>query len=139
MYNLVAREIESEFLPLCRRENVGVIGYSPLGAGFLSGKYDGSIPKGSRFDVIPGHTDLFFNERNFATVRKLASLAERVRIPMVKLAMAWALRNPDLTAVLIGARTTGHIDNAIEALQMELPDEIFDEMNAWEKPVSSQA
>jgi aryl-alcohol dehydrogenase-like predicted oxidoreductase len=139
MYNLVAREIEPEFLPLCRREDVGVIGYSPLGAGFLSGKYHGSIPTGSRFDVIPGHTDLFFNERNFAVVRKLACLAERVKIPMVKLAMAWALRNPDLTAMLIGARTTDHIDNAIEALGMELPQEFFDEMDAWSKPVSSQA
>jgi len=131
MYSLVSREIESEFLPLCKRENIGVIGYSPLGAGFLSGKYVDSIPQGSRFDVIPGHVDIFFNERNFAMVRELGRLSERMGVPMVKLAMAWALRNPDLTAVLIGARTTEHIDNAIEAMQMELPDECYEEMNGF--------
>jgi aryl-alcohol dehydrogenase-like predicted oxidoreductase len=131
MYSLVAREIEADFLPLCRLEKIGVIGYSPLGAGFLSGKYTDAIPKGSRFDVIPAHTDLFFNERNFAVVRQLAALSERTRIPMVKLAMAWALRNADLTAILIGARTTEHIDNAIEAMQLELAGECLREMNGW--------
>jgi len=134
MYSLVSREIEREFLPLCRRENLGAIGYSPLGAGFLSGKYLDSIPKGSRFDVIPAHVDLFFGERNFALVRKLHDLAERTGIPMVKLAMAWALRNPDLTAILIGARTVQHIDNALEALHLEFPEEYFQEMNEWSKP-----
>jgi aryl-alcohol dehydrogenase-like predicted oxidoreductase len=134
MYSLVAREIEREFLRLCRRENIGVIGYSPLGAGFLSGKYNGTIPAGSRFDVIPGHVDLFFSERNFAIVRNLAGLAERSGIPMVKLAMAWALRNADMTAVLIGARTTVHIDNAIEALHLSGADEYFKEMDQWSDP-----
>ncbi len=79
-YSLVAREIEAEFLPLCRRENVGVISYSPLGAGFLSGKYLDAIPKGSRFDVSPAHVDVFFHERNFEIVRKLQHLSERMPV-----------------------------------------------------------
>jgi len=131
MYSLVSREIESEFLPLCRQENIGVVGYSPLGAGFLSGKYDEAVPKGSRFDVIPAHADIFFSERNFQIVARLRALAEQVGVPMVKLAMAWTLRNPDLTAVLIGARRTEHIDNALEALPLDAPDHWFAEMNSW--------
>jgi aryl-alcohol dehydrogenase-like predicted oxidoreductase len=131
MYSLVGREIEAEFLPLCRAENVGVVGYSPLGAGFLTGKYEGGIPAGSRFDVIPGHVGVFFSDRNFEIVRKLRALAERVGVPMVKLAMAWALRNPDLTAVLIGARSVEHVASALEALDMAADPEWFREMDGW--------
>jgi aryl-alcohol dehydrogenase-like predicted oxidoreductase len=134
MYSLLSREIEAEFLPLCRRENIGVTGYSPLGAGFLSGKYTATIPKGSRFDVIPAHVDLFFGERNFEIVRQLRGLAERTGVPMVRLAMTWALRNPDLTAVLIGARSTAHIDNALDALRREVPEEWLREMDAFSTP-----
>lgn len=131
MYNLVAREIEAGFLPLCRRENIAAISYSPLGAGFLTGKYLEAVPPGSRFDVIPGHADIYCNERNFEIVKKLAGLAERIRIPMARLAMSWALRNASLTAVLAGARTTEHLDNAVAALRLELRAEWIEEMNRW--------
>ena len=63
MYNLAAREIEPELLPLAVKRDVAVITYSPLGAGFLSGKYlpgQELIPRGSRFDVKPGHKDIYF-------------------------------------------------------------------------------
>jgi len=134
VYNLAARGIETGFLPLCRAENIGAIGYSPLGAGFLSGKYLESIPAGSRFDIIPGHQNIYFNESGFAIVRRLAELSERARIPMVRLAMAWALRNPDLTAILVGARTTAQVDNAIQALGQTLPEEWFEEMDRFSQP-----
>jgi aryl-alcohol dehydrogenase-like predicted oxidoreductase len=134
VYNLAAREIEAEFLPLCRAENLGVVSYSPLGAGFLSGKYTDAVPAGSRFDLVPGHTKIYFTDRNFQIVRRLAALAERVGMPMVRLAMSWALRNPDLTAVLVGARTTAHIENAFEAARAELPQEWFEEMDQFSRP-----
>jgi aryl-alcohol dehydrogenase-like predicted oxidoreductase len=130
-YSLVAREIEGEFLEVCKRENIAVITYSPLGAGFLTGKYDGTVPPGTRFDVIPGHRDIYFSDRNFDIVRRLRALSERVGVPMAKLALAWALRNPDMDAVLIGARRKEHIDNAIEALHMDAPEEWFTEMSSW--------
>src|SRR5262249_52446828 len=107
-----------------------------LGAGFLSGKYCESVPAGSRFDIIPGHTKIYFREANFGIVRRLAELSERTRTPMVKLAMAWALRNPDLTAVLVGARSTAHLDNAIEALQSQFSEECFAEMDRFSRPVT---
>jgi aryl-alcohol dehydrogenase-like predicted oxidoreductase len=134
IYNLAAREIETEFLPLCRTENIAAVGYSPLGAGFLSGKYLDSMPAGTRFDIAPGHTKIYFNETNFGIVRSLAGLSERTATPMVKLAMAWALRNPDLTAVLVGARTPAHLDNAIEALQFTLPEDWLEEMDRFSQP-----
>ncbi len=121
IYNLVAREIEQDLLPLCRSENLGVLSYSPLAAGFLSGKYQpdrSRFPKGSRFDVIPGHADVYFNEQNFQTVARVHETASRLGVPPLRLAMAWVLRRPEITTVLVGARNTAQLDNAVEAMKL---------------------
>ena len=131
-YNLAVRDIEAGLLPLSRRESVGVITYSPLGAGFLSGKYAAgrsAFPPGSRFDVIPGHADIYFSDRNFALAGNLRDLAGRVGIPATQLALNWVLQNPLVDTVLIGARNIAHLDNAIAALSVA-PD-WYDEMSAW--------
>ncbi len=133
-YSLVARDIEQDLLPLCRKEQVAAVTYSPLGAGFLSGKYTAdrhAFPKGSRFHVIPAHADVYFSERNFRVVEQLRNKSEVTGLPMVRLAMAWVLRNPDVTSALVGARTTAHLDNALMALEMDFPQEWMAEMNAW--------
>jgi aryl-alcohol dehydrogenase-like predicted oxidoreductase len=64
---------------------------------------------------------------------RLKALAEQTGIPMVRLAMAWALRNPDLTAVLIGARAVDHIDNALLAFTMHLSEDYFRQMDEWSR------
>jgi aryl-alcohol dehydrogenase-like predicted oxidoreductase len=124
--NLVAREAETDLLPLCRDEQIGFLGYSPLGAGFLSGKYSGdrnSFPEGSRFHVIPGHADVYFTERNFHVVDELRRSAERMGVPPLRLAIAWVLAHPLVTTVLCGARNTSQLDNALAAYRMEAPAE----------------
>jgi aryl-alcohol dehydrogenase-like predicted oxidoreductase len=70
-YNLVQRDIEADLLPLCAAENIGVISYSPLAAGFLTGKYrhGAAIPSGTRFDVIPGHKDIYFTEHGYQVLK----------------------------------------------------------------------
>ena len=106
-YNLVDRKVEDETLPLCADQEVGVITYSPLGAGFLTGKYrrGGPVPKGTRFDVIPGHQRLYFTERGWRVVEKLRELAEQSGVSMIRLALSWVLSRPSVTSVLIGARS----------------------------------
>jgi aryl-alcohol dehydrogenase-like predicted oxidoreductase len=121
VYNLVAREIEEELLPLCEQQQVGVITYSPLAAGFLSGKYAPdrqAVPQGSRFDVIPGHADIYFHEKSFRTLDRLRELAAVTGIPMARLALGWALNNQSIASVLIGATAPAHITNGLEALQL---------------------
>jgi aryl-alcohol dehydrogenase-like predicted oxidoreductase len=133
-YNLVAREIEADLLPLCERENIGVVVYSPLAAGFLSGKYQpdrAAIPKGSRFDVIPGHADIYFNEQNFDVVEKLRRKSEQSDVSMVRLAMGWVLQKKNITSVLVGATSVHHLENAVAALEMPFPKEWIDEMDEW--------
>ncbi|MBS1873278.1 MAG: aldo/keto reductase [Acidobacteria bacterium] len=122
--NLAAREAERDMLPLCRGEQLGFLAYSPLGAGFLAGKYTGDragFPAGSRFDVIPAHADVYFSEQNFQTVRDLHAFASRCGIPALRLAFAWVLAHPSVTTVLCGARTTAHIDNAVASLELGPP------------------
>lgn len=133
VYNLVHREIEADVLPFCREHGIAAVIYSPLGAGFLSGKYrsGGGTPTGARFDLVPGHSDEYFNERNFAIVERLRSLSERTGIPMVRLAMAWVLQRDAIDGVLIGARHAGHLDNAVEALDTPPSPELIAEMDSW--------
>jgi aryl-alcohol dehydrogenase-like predicted oxidoreductase len=133
-YSLAARDIEHDLLPLCRKEQVAAITYSPLGAGFLSGKYTtdrDAFPKGSRFHVIPGHADVYFTERNFRVVEQLRKKSEVTGIPLVRLAMGWVLHNPDVTSTLVGARTIAHLDNALMAMEMDFPQEWMAEMDGW--------
>jgi len=133
-YNLVTREIEKDLLPFCRQQQVTTVGYSPLGAGFLSGKYTpdrDTFPRGSRFHIVPAFADLYFSEEKFRMVEQLRRFSEETGVPMVQLAMGWVLQNTDLTTALIGARCTDHIDNALLAQEMDFPGEWMDEMNRW--------
>ncbi|MBS1798399.1 MAG: aldo/keto reductase [Acidobacteria bacterium] len=132
VYNLARREIELDLIPLCQQEHMAITSYSPLGAGFLAGKYQAGtpFPKGSRFDVIPAHGDEYFSPKNFKLVDALRILSERSGISMTRLAMSWVFSNRAIQCVLIGARTTAHIDNAIQSLE-SLPDLLLDEMNGW--------
>ncbi len=117
MYNLVDRSIEHDLLTLCAERHIGAITYSPLGAGFLTGKYrpGGEVPKGTRFDVIPGHQDLYFTERGFRMVEELERISLESGHSMVQLAIGWVLRQSGVTSVLIGARRPEHVDQAFEA------------------------
>ncbi len=133
-YNLLVRDIESATLPLCQENGIGVMSYSPLGAGFLTGKYTpdrNAFPKRTRFHVIPGHADIYFSAKNFAIVDKLHAFAERVDLPVLRLAIGWVLKNPVVDTVLAGARSTAHLDNAIAAEAMDFPAEWYAEMSAW--------
>ncbi|GAG16528.1 unnamed protein product, partial [marine sediment metagenome] len=117
MYNLVDRSIEHDLLALCAERQIGVITYSPLGAGFLTGKYrpGGAVPEGTRFDVIRGHQDIYFTERGYRVVEELRRISAESGHSMVRLALGWVLRRDGITSVLIGARHAGHVDQAFEA------------------------
>jgi aryl-alcohol dehydrogenase-like predicted oxidoreductase len=133
-YNLAVRAIEQDVLPLAQKESIGVITYSPLGAGFLTGKYTpdrSAFPKGTRFDVIPGHADVYFSERNFRIVEKLHELSRRTGVSAVHLAIGWVLQNTQVDVMLVGARTISHVDNAIAASEMQFEPEWLDVMRGW--------
>ena len=117
-YNLVQREIEAALIPFCQAENVGVISYSPLAAGFLTGKYrrGGPVPNGTRFDVIPGHQDVYFHDQGYAILERLEAAAQETGQSQVHLALSWVFQQANVTSVLIGARTLAHVDQALQAV-----------------------
>ncbi|MCB1079522.1 MAG: aldo/keto reductase, partial [Verrucomicrobiae bacterium] len=131
-YNLVQREIETGLLPWCDRERIGVLAYSPLGAGFLTGKYrpGGEIPAGTRFEVIPGHQPIYFTERGWRVIEALRVLAEREGKSMIELALGWALTRSRVSAVLVGARHIGHVDQALAADRDRLDESLLAELDA---------
>jgi 1-deoxyxylulose-5-phosphate synthase len=129
--NLAIRSAEEDLLPLCAAENLGCLAYSPLAAGFLTGKYSGNrstLPTGSRFHIIPGHADLYFNEQSFQALAGLKRLEHQTGIPAVQLAVAWVLAHPAVTSVLCGARTVSHLENALAAAKLDVS-------GSWEWPL----
>jgi aryl-alcohol dehydrogenase-like predicted oxidoreductase len=131
-YSLAARMIEQEHLPLCVDQQLGVLTYSPLGAGFLTGKYapGAPIPPGTRFDVVPGHEEGYFTPRNFAILDQLRATAAAWSVALPHVALAWAFARPHISCVLIGARTPAHVDQALQAAALGLSDAQLAELDA---------
>jgi aryl-alcohol dehydrogenase-like predicted oxidoreductase len=121
-YNLVHRsEYEAELAALCGRENIGVIPYSPLAAGFLTGKYrkGADIPKSQRAGRIEQR---YMNDNGFAAVDALASVAEAHRTTIAAAALAWLLAQPAVTAPIIGANTPAQLADLLPASGLRLSE-----------------
>jgi aryl-alcohol dehydrogenase (NADP+) len=134
-YNLVYREEEREMLPLCRDEGIGVIPWSPLARGFLAGNRR-AADKG---DTARAKTDdfahrLYYMDSDFRIVERVVSLAGRRGVKPAQIALAWLLRQPGVTAPIVGASKIEHLDQAIDALEISLTDEECGELEALYEP-----
>lgn len=127
--NVAIRGVDESLLALCRSHDVAIVTYSPLGAGFLTGKHQGGVQPGSRFAVAPGHQDVYFNEVAQRRLKRLTEVSARTGHPMARLALAWALHQPGVSSVLIGGRTPAHLDQAFDALELN-DAAIFAELEA---------
>lgn len=128
IYNMAHFEAEEDVFPVCGAHDVAFIGYSPLGAGFLTGKYTpdrDQLPERTRFHVIPGHCDVYFSDDGFRVVEELRAEAERLDVSMVYLAGAWAARHRQVACTLFGARTLDHVDNGLTALKAAARTDLF--------------
>ena len=128
-YNLLFRQIERELLPLCREEGIGVIPYNPLAGGFLTGKHKreaGPTP-GTRFTLGSAagrYQDRYWHEREFDTVEALRPLAAEAGISLTRLAVAWVLAHPAVTAPIIGASRPDQLDDVLPAVEKDLGADI---------------
>ncbi|HTX49286.1 MAG TPA: aldo/keto reductase [Caulobacteraceae bacterium] len=131
-YNLVYREEEREMLPLCRSEGVGVIPWSPLARGFLAGGRaapgEGNTER-ARTDEFSAR--LYYRPTDTAVVEALSAAARERGVSNMQLALAWVLKNPAITAPIIGTSKPHHLDDALAGLQIRLTD---DEVKALEAP-----
>jgi aryl-alcohol dehydrogenase-like predicted oxidoreductase len=119
--NYALRGVDADTVRLCAAQRVVIITYSPLGAGFLTGKHRGGVAPGSRFDVVPGHQSLYFQPEAERRLARLEEISARTGLSKPHLALKWALHRPTVSRVLIGAREPRHLTQAFEALRCPVP------------------
>jgi aryl-alcohol dehydrogenase-like predicted oxidoreductase len=116
-HNLAVSDISKEMMDLCDQNDIRIITYSPLGAGFLTGKHLNGVQKNSRFDIMPAHQDVYSGEKAQMLLNKLLQVAKATGHTSALLAMAWAFHQPQTDSVLIGGRSTSQLDLATEAIK----------------------
>ncbi len=129
-YNLLFRQVERELLPLCEEEGLGVIPYNPLAGGFLTGKHrrDAAPTIGTRFalgNAGPRYRERYWHDREFATVDALQPLAKQAGISLTRLAVAWVLANPVITAPIVGASRPEQLDDVLPAVETTLSADLL--------------
>lgn len=131
MYNLVKRQAEVEILPMAQAENLGVITYSPLGGGLLTGKYGvGKRPKSGRLIDNKMYQTRYSLDWMFETADKYAEFARKNHFDPAGLAIAWVAGHPAVTAPIIGARNMGQLKNAVAAIDIKMTPELRGEISA---------
>jgi aryl-alcohol dehydrogenase-like predicted oxidoreductase len=132
-YSLLVREIENDVLPTCQRYGMGVIPWSPLAGGWLSGRYrSGSeLPASQRADRIPSRYDMSLpaNQRKLEAADALARLADEAGITLIEMALAFVIRHPAVTAAIIGPRTMEHLESQLTAVDVVLTDDVLDRID----------
>jgi aryl-alcohol dehydrogenase-like predicted oxidoreductase len=132
-YSILVRAIENDILPTCSRHRMGVISYSPLTGGWLSGRWrkDSGQQASSRADRLPERFDLSTpaNQRKLDAVEQLAQLADEVGITLIQLAISFVLNHPGITAPIIGPRTMDQLDSQLAAANVTLDDAVLDRID----------
>lgn len=134
-YNLVHRaEFERELQAVCEDQGVGVIPYSPLAAGFLTGKYrrGESLPDSDRAEGVKKR---YMNDRGFNAVEKLEELGNERGASVAQMAIAWTLANPTVSSAIIGANSEQQLEDTMKGASVSLNEDekkVLDETSAWE-------
>jgi aryl-alcohol dehydrogenase-like predicted oxidoreductase len=123
-YSLLDRGIEREVLPACAELGVGVLPWSPLGGGVLSGKYRNGVPADSRAAVAARRLPVQQPHSAVGIVEAVATAADGLATSPVAVALAWVRDQPGVTAPILGARTLGQLTGALASEALELPEEI---------------
>jgi aryl-alcohol dehydrogenase-like predicted oxidoreductase len=132
-YSILVRGIEAEILPTCQKYGMGVIPWSPLGGGWLSGKYrkNADIELSHRARRLPQRYDLSLpgNQAKLDAADALANVADKAGLTLVNLAIAFVLNHPAVTAPIIGPRTMEQLETQLEAADIVLSADILDEID----------
>jgi aryl-alcohol dehydrogenase-like predicted oxidoreductase len=134
-YSILNRAVESEVLPVCQQYGIGVIPWSPLAGGFLSGRYGrgGDEP----WPASPARarlTDIFDpalpgNQAKIRAAQELRRLADEAGLTLIELAIAFVLNHPAVTAPIIGPRTMEHLESQLAAADVRLPADVLDRID----------
>lgn len=129
IHNYAVRGIDPATRALCASHGVSIQSYSPLGAGFLTGKHASGVVPSSRFSIIPGHQEIYFTPLAASRLARLQAVAARTRFAASDLALAWAIRQPQIATVLVGGRSPAQLAPAVRARSLDI-GEILVELDA---------
>jgi aryl-alcohol dehydrogenase-like predicted oxidoreductase len=127
-YNLVYREEEREMIPLCQAEGIGVLPWSPLARGFLTGRSHAETQR-AKDDALA--REFYYRDDDYAVVNRVGEIASNRGLSNAKVALAWLLHKPAVTAPLVGVEKIEQLEEAVRALDISLSQE---EINALEEP-----
>ncbi len=129
-YNLVDREIEGDYLEFAREQEVAVCPWSPLGQGFLTGKYDrdAALPDDSKVAASSRFQDAYLTSANFDVHDELDAVAEEVDATSAQVALAWLMHRDGVTAPIVGARTVEQLTENLQAATIELTADQVDRL-----------
>lgn len=121
-YNLIKRDIERRVMPVARRLGMGLVVWSPLGGGALTGKYDDGVPEGTR-GAQTKWLDDYLGDDTRPRLRGLSALSRELDVTPAQLALAWCLRRPEVASVITGATRVEHVEDNVRAVDLELPED----------------
>jgi len=124
MYSLLKRQCESEILPMAKSENLGVVPYSPLGGGMLSGKYLNTKAKNGRHNLSEMYKKRYEDVSNFSTTEQFIKFANINNYNPVSLAIAWVNSNKSITAPIIGARNIEQLIPALASIDLKITNDM---------------
>lgn len=130
-YNMFDRYIEDEMMNICDKNGIGIVPFSPLSQGLLTGKYRKGmpLPEGSRATYqADKQINNLMTEENMNKVEKLVNVAENLGISLSVLALAWTLRNPQISSLITGATNDKQLENNLKASGFEIPKDALDEI-----------
>ena len=130
-YSLVNRTYEIGMSEISMRENAGLLAYSPLAAGYLTGKYrNNQMPKNSRMDLFFNNYPRYHNERTYNAIDEYFKLAQKYKISLTQLSQAFVNSRDFVTSNIIGATTMKQLKENIDSIDISLNQEIIDEINS---------
>lgn len=134
-YSLADRTPETELVPFCLDQGVGIIPYFPLAGGILTGKYaaKGDAPSGSRADTDPNF-NRFLEEKNIRLGQQTAALAEEYGFAPAAMSVAWLMNRPAVSTVIVGATRPEQLEANKKSLELVLPPELEQQLNELSEP-----
>lgn len=130
-YSMLYRQrVEEQILPVTEAKGMGLVVWSPLAMGMLTGKYDDGLPEGSRLAANEGFRSRLFTDENVARVRALAPIANDLGVTRAQLALAWPLRRHGVSSVITGATRVEQIQETVQAAELALDDAVLARIDA---------
>lgn len=136
-YNMLVRsKVEDDVLPVTEPNGIGLVVWSPLASGMLTGKYDDGLPEGSRLARLEWLRDNIYKDNVVKTVANLKPIADDLGVTRAQLAIAWTLRQPGVSSAITGATRVRQLEDTLKAVEINLDDDVLQRIDEVLAPLA---